>query len=289
MQIQMPPPQSSPGDRGRRLSSCIFAAVVLTQSAIADGIPEHISAAVADTSRPETDRQRDIDRRPAEIIAFAGLNPGDKVADFMPGKGYFTRIFCKAVGETGHVYAVAVPPVTPGTTAPAPVAETPAGSCTNVTASILRSRSYPAPELHSDSDDPGWVYQYYASRLPAESFYVPEPLDLIWTAENYHDLHNSRFGSPDMTYVDKALLSMLKPGGILIVEDHAAQAGSGTRDTEKLHRIDPEQVKKEAAIAGFEFVGESDVLRHADDPHTAKAHEMHDKTDRFLLKFRRPE
>lgn len=111
---------------------------------------------------------------------------------------------------------------------------------------------------------------------------------MIWTSENYHDLHNKSFGSPNMMLVDQALLAALKPGGILMIEDHAAAAGSGARDTDTLHRIDPEQVKKEVIAAGFVFVGASTVLRGKEDPHTAKAHEMHDKTDRFLFKFRKP-
>jgi len=90
-----------------------------------------------------------------------------------------------------------------------------------------------------------------------------------------------------MLAVNKALFAALKPGGILIIEDHAA-ARSGTRDTETLHRIDPKQVKKEVTAAGFKLVGESNLLRNSQDPHTAKAHEMHDKTDRFLFKFSKP-
>jgi predicted methyltransferase len=91
-----------------------------------------------------------------------------------------------------------------------------------------------------------------------------------------------------MLLVNKALLQALKPGGILMIEDHAAAPGSGARDTETLHRIDPEQVKREVLAAGFEFVGASEVLRNAADPHTSTAHEMHDQTDRFLFKFRKP-
>lgn len=256
----------------------------------ADDIPQYISAAVANPNRPDIDRQRDADRKPAEVIAFAGLKPGDKVADFLPGKGYFTKIFCKVVGDAGHVYAVSVPPISAANNAAIadsgmqPISD----DCTNVTASTLRPRSFPAPELHSDSDDPGWVYEYWAQRLPVESFVSAEPLDMIWTAENYHDLHNKRFGSPRMSWVNSALLIALKPGGVLIVEDHAAQAGSGARDTETLHRIDAQQVKEELIAAGFEFIGESKVLHNADDPHTSKAHGMHDKTDRFLFKFRKP-
>jgi predicted methyltransferase len=263
-------------------------AIAIFTTATNAAIPTDISSAVADPSRPATDRERDADRKPAEVIAFAGLKRGDKVADFMPGRGYFTKIFCSVVGDLGHVYAISIPRATPSTASSTQVQPAAPDSCTNVTASVLRSRNFPAPELHSDSDDPGWVYEYYQPRLPAESFVAPEPLDMIWTSENYHDLHNPGFGSPNMQWVNTALLLALKPGGILIVEDHAAQSGAGARDTATLHRIDVEQVKKEVIDAGFLFVGESPLLRNADDPHTAKAHEMHDKTDRFLLKFRRP-
>jgi predicted methyltransferase len=277
--------------------------LLVVQTALADPIPAYIEAAVADPSRPDADRQRDSDRKPAEVAEFAGIKPGDKVADFMPGRGYFTRIFCKVVGDAGHVYAIAVPrpataPPAQGSSSPstppqsasttATIAEPAGQACTNVTTSSLKTRLHPAPELHSDNGDPGWVYEYWASSPAAENFVAPEPLDMIWTSENYHDLHNKAFGSPDMLLVNKALLAGLKPGGILMIEDHAATVGSGARDTASLHRIDAEQVKREVIEAGFVFVGESKVLRHTDDPHTVKAHDMHDKTDRFLLKFRKP-
>ena len=252
----------------------------------AETIPAYISAAVGHSRRPDSDRERDVNRKPAEVIAFAGMKPGDKVADFMPGRGYFTRIFCGVVGDSGHVYAISVPRNPP--VEPPPAAESPDRSCTNVTASTLENQRRPAPELWSASDDPGSVYEYWSFTSAAELFAAPEPLDVIWTSENYHDLHNKRFGSPAMLAVNTALLNALKPGGILIVEDHAAAAGSGARDTETLHRIELAQVKKEVTAAGFVFVAQSKVLHNKSDPHTAKAHEMHDKTDRFVLKFRRP-
>jgi predicted methyltransferase len=289
------------------LSCATLTILVLSQSAIADAIPDYISAAVAYPTRPEADRQRDADRKPAEVIAFAGLKPGDKVADFLPAAGYFTRIFCDVVGDAGRVYAISVPHDRPTGVLPVrkedakrdakgkapaaveePASEPLGATCTNVTANVLQSRNFPAPEFHSDSDDPGWVYDYYQSRLPVESFVAPEPLDMIWISGSYHALHNKDFGSPNLVHVGTALLSALKPGGILMIEDHAAKAGSGARHTAALHRVDPEQVRKEAIAAGFEFIGESDALRRADDPQTTNAHAMHDKADRFLLKFRKP-
>jgi len=74
-------------------------------------IPEYIKAAVAEPTRPDRDRQRDADRKPEQVIAFAGIKPGDRIGELMPGGGYFTRIFCRVAGPSGHVYAVGVGPV----------------------------------------------------------------------------------------------------------------------------------------------------------------------------------
>jgi predicted methyltransferase len=82
----------------------------------------------------------------------------------------------------------------------------------------------------------------------------------------------------------------LKPGGIYLVLDHAAEAGSGARDTKTLHRIDPEAVKKEVLAAGFVLAGSSDLLRQPSDAHAVKVFDpaVRGKTDQFILKFRKP-
>jgi predicted methyltransferase len=235
-------------------------AVLADRASTPEPVPAYVETVLADPSRPDADRQRDAtgaagavtspagNRKPAELIAFASIKPGDKVADFMPDGGYFTRIFCKVVGDTGHVYVIGVTRL-----AMAPEA---AGACHNVTTSNLKSRLVPAPELHDDSD-PGYVYEYWSSSPAAENFTAPEPLDVIWTSGNYHDLRSKAFGSPDMSRVNTALFAALKPGGLLLIEDH---------------RIAVRQVRQEVTQAGFEFVGE-----------------LHDGADkRTVLKFRKP-
>ncbi|HEY5020565.1 MAG TPA: hypothetical protein VII17_06070, partial [Steroidobacteraceae bacterium] len=220
-------------------------------------IPQDISFAVASKDRPASDRERDANRKPELVIAFAGIKPGQNIGELMPGKGYFTRIFCQIVGRKGHVYTIGITPVVkrdppPDAAVPAP-ADNP---CTNVSA---------------DSQS-------------AADFSLPNNLDVVWTSENYHDLHNAYFGKPDMKAFDSVIFKALKPGGVFIVEDHVAAAGSGARDTETLHRIDPELVKQEVMSVGFVFEGASEALHNEGDTHEAKVFDLKGRSDKFLFK-----
>lgn len=228
-------------------------------------IPKPIAAAVADPARPEADRNRDANRKPAECLAFAGIKPGQTVADLLPGGGYFTRLFSVAVGPKGHVYAVA-PPKRPTAAADAPE---------------------PSAAVKTIAADPHYSNVSVLVLRPAD-FALPAPVDMIWTSQNYHDLHNAQ--NLDIAAFNKAVFNALKPGGVFVVLDHAAEAGSGARDTSTLHRIDPEAVKKEVLAAGFQFEGESPVLHNSEDPHTAPVFDpgIRGKTDQFILKFRKP-
>jgi predicted methyltransferase len=239
-----------------------------TGAQAASGIPKPIAAAVADPARPDADRKADADRKPDESVAFAGLKPGQKVADLLPGGGYFTRIFSAVVGPTGHVFAVA----------PAPRPDAPAGAPDRAAA----VKAIAADPHYSNVS----VSQVAFATLTTLA--LPEPVDLVWTSRNYHDLHN--IPNADVGAIDKAIFDALKPGGVYIVLDHAAEKGSGFRDTSTLHRVDPEAVKKEVVAAGFKFEGQSEILRNPNDPHTAKVFDasVQGKTDQFILKFRKP-
>jgi len=234
------------------------------------------------------DRQTGIERAHAESAEFAELRTGHRVAVFLPANNVVTQMLCKAVGNTGHVYAVVAPSAARGAREPL-IDYFASDSCTNVTALTLHSRNYPAPELYNSSDDPGAVYEYWEQRLPIESFVAPQPLDMIWIADSYQDLRSARFGSPNMMWVNSAFLKALKSGGVLIVEDYliednAAASGSSVK---KLRHNNSDQVKTEVIAAGFEFIAESKAIHSDDDPHAPKTYKTH-RTDRFLLKFRKP-
>lgn len=239
------------------------AALMLAADANAAPVPAYIAAAVSDSARPDADVKRDADRKPAQMLIFAGIKPGTKVMDMIPGGGYFTRLFAKAVGPKGWVYA------------------------------------YQPSELDSffkNGKKPG-IFAVAADytnvsviHAPINALVAPEQLDVVWTSQNYHDLHDPFFAPADTAVINKQIYAALKPGGIYIVLDHAAQKGSGLRDTDTLHRIDEEAVKKEVEAAGFKLVGASMVLCNPDDPHTANVFDksIRGHTDQFILKFRKP-
>lgn len=239
------------------------AAITVSAGAVEHKISANIAAAVANPNRPEADRARDANRKPADCLAFAGVKPGDRVADIIPGTGYFTKLFSKAVGPKGYVYAYI----------PSELDD------------LYRKHGIKVPPP-ADPNYPNVSYIH----APIEKFVTPEKLDIAWTSQNYHDLHNKEFGSPDMKAFNKVVYDSLKPGGVFIVLDHAAEKGSGVRDTDTLHRIDEDTVKKEVEAAGFKLVAESDVLRNPEDTHTKKVFDpsIRGKTDQFILKFRKP-
>jgi predicted methyltransferase len=247
--------------------AAVFAATVLLGSTIAGAaaVPANIAAAVADSNRPDADKTRDANRKPAETLTFAGIKPGAQVAELLPGGGYFTRLFSKAVGSSGHVYAVV----------PAPFADAPADAPDF------------AARVKAIAADPNYANVSVVVE-PFSQLGVPAPVDLVFTAQNYHDLHN--FPGLDVGVFNKMVFDDLKPGGIYLIIDHAAEAGSGGRDTKALHRIDPKTVKAEVTAAGFVFVGGSEVLHQAGDDHTLKVFDpaIRGKTDQFILKFRKP-
>jgi predicted methyltransferase len=237
-----------------------------TASRAADPIAsDTIAAAIADPARPATDTMRDANRKPAQTLAFAGVKPGDKVADYAAGVGYFTRLFSGVVGPNGHVYA-----------------SVPSGlfKFSNIVKGIAEVQTYAASHPN--------VTVTFASALGAARY--PEKLDLFWISQNYHDLHDSFMGPVDMAAFNRAVYAALKPGGVYIVLDHVAAPGSPANVTETLHRIEPSTVRREVEAAGFRFEGESSVLANPADPHTAGPFNpsIQGRTDQFILKFRKP-
>jgi predicted methyltransferase len=228
-------------------------------SVLSAGAAWAASAAVSDPSRPAADVARDAARKPDDMLTFSGLKQGDVVLELLPGGGYFTRIFSKQIGPSGHLYA-AVPDAKSADAEPAAAAIAAEPGYSNITV------------------------------VPIQPLPTMPPLDMIWTSWNYHDLHLTRINA-NMAAVDKGWLALLKPGGVVVIVDHAALPGAPAAATaDNLHRIDPAIVKAEMTAAGFVFDGESTVLANPADPHTALVFDpsIRGKTDQFVYRFRKP-
>ena len=220
-----------------------------------------IKKAVENQSRPEKDRQRDIDRRPFEVMLFSGIKSGDVVADIGSAGGYYTRILSDIVGPNGHVY----------------------GFNGKEFARIFKSGN-PTDPIAEERDNVSSVMGTFNSPV------FSEPLDVAIIILIYHDTHLSQLNI-NSEAMNNALFDALKPGGTLIVVDHKAEAGSGLRDVDKFHRIDQLLVKQEVESAGFLFIAESDVLNHPSDMHNTMVMmpALRGKSDRFIFKFIKPE
>jgi predicted methyltransferase len=242
----------------RILTAALFATCVLCAPALAQSVAPAIAAAVADSARPDTDKERDATRKPAETLAFVGVKPGMVVAELGPGRGYYTRLLAKAVGPTGKVYAIA-------TNAQA---ARPGG----LDALNALAAAYPNIKVVT---------------VDFPTMMLPEKADLFWTTENYHDFHNGP--TADVPALDKAVFNNLKPGGTFYVEDHSAAAGAGLAAASKLHRMDEAVAKSELTAAGFKLDAEGDLLHStSDDRGTRNSEEGHFVTDRFMLRLKRP-
>jgi len=258
----------------RSISIALLAALSLPGAALAQTpqanhmhavyyVPPYVRAAVADPARAQ-DASNDARRKITDVMVFSEVRPGQKVLELIPGTGYFTRVFSSIVGAQGHVYAL-----------------------------------WPNEYAKEDADDVAATQKIAADphysnvtllRQPAAQLSVPEPVDIVFTSQNYHDYPDAFMGKVDPVAFDKQVYAALKPGGLFVVIDHVAPAGSGMADTDTLHRIDPEIVKKQVESVGFVFAGESNVLRNPKDPHTIKVFDssIRGHTDQFMFRFRKP-
>jgi predicted methyltransferase len=222
-----------------------------------------IAAAVASPDRPVADSSRDAARKPAAVLAFSGIKPGDVVADIVPGKGYFTRLFSKLTGPQGKVFAV-------------------------VPAEFLSKMPTGADAVNAIAASPAFANVTMVA-TPTAKLAVPQAVDVAWTSLNYHDVYGF-FGPEQAAAMDRAVFAMLRPGGIFVVIDHSGLPGSSATAPTTLHRIDEATVKAQVLAAGFVLAAESDMLRNPADPRTIAvfAPEIRGHTDQFVLKFRKP-
>jgi len=222
---------------------------------------DELSELLAKPERAEQDRTRDAGRKPAEVVAFLGIQPGMTVMDLIAGGGYYTEVLSLAVGPTGKVYAQ-------NTQRSLQVRQ--GANAKEIEARLANGRLANVERLDKDFAGLGLA---------------PESLDAAVTALNYHDIYNGAGEASAIQFL-RLIQGLLEPGGVLGIVDHIGDAGN---DNAQLHRVELAKVRQAAEQLGFEIEA-SEILRNPEDDHTKSVFDpsIRGKTDRFVLKLRKP-
>ncbi len=219
---------------------------------------------LAAPDRSQEDRALDEGRRPAEMFAFAGVQPGMRVAEIGAWKGYTAELLARAVAPNGTVYAEDPP------------------EFDKYTKDTWAERAKRGPFARIVR-----VARPYDDPLPPET---AGTLDAVFVILFYHDMVWLKV---DRAKMNAAIFRALKPGGTLVVADHSARPNEGVTVAKSLHRIEESVVRDELTKAGFVLTAETDLLRHPEDTHDWSASDeapadKRGKSDRFVLRFKRP-
>jgi len=239
----------------------VEAAVAESAPLSADQIPKPIKDACA-ADRPADDKKLDAGRQPEQMLAFFGIAPGMQVADIFAGGGYTTELLSRVVGPTGKVYSQNIPfPEKFKKVGETWDARLKKSELSNV---VRVQKPFDAPDL-----------------LPVP----PNSLDAVVMNMNYHDLVLFKM---DRANVNAVVFKALKPGGFYDIVDHSAKDGTGIQNV-SLHRIDEKFLISDIEKAGFKLAAASSALRHPDDDRTWNVFKKRGETDRFMLKFVKPQ
>ncbi|MGA0805410.1 MAG: class I SAM-dependent methyltransferase [Pseudohongiellaceae bacterium] len=227
-----------------------------SHAGFAQAIPDYVQAAVASSERSPEMTARDVNRKPAELLVLSGVKPGDTVVEFGGFGQYFTTLLSSVVGASGKVMVYDLP---------------------------YTERFAGEPSRAFDTAHDNSTYEL----VDYNTMTLPSGVDAVFNVLYYHDLPLNQI---DTAALNKKIFDALKPGGVFFIVDHNAEAGSGTRDVEKLHRIDPAVIREEVQAAGFVLAEASDLLANPDDDHTQMVFTdgTRGHTDQSVFKFVKP-
>lgn len=221
-----------------------------------------LNQALASPSRPEADRGQDVNRKPAQLMHFFGVEKGMTAVDVIGESGYLTEVLAITVGSSGKVYLQN----------PSVVMQLQGGAIARAIQVRLADNRLPNV-VRVDGDLPNAIV-------------TPDSVDFAITAKNLHDVF-IRGGAPAAAGFMKSIFTVLKPGAVLGVIDHVGNEGG---DNTKLHRMTRQQAIDVATATGFVVEAQSDLLANAADDHTKPVFDptLQGRTDQFVLRLRKP-
>jgi predicted methyltransferase len=220
------------------------------------GIPDYVRKAVESPDRPKQMVVRDAARKPGEVLALAGIRPGNRVLELGAYGLYYTTLLSNIVGEKGMVYMLDLP---------------------------FSEEQFGPPARAFVATHPNTQY----SAVDYNKIELPRSIDLVFSVLNYHEMLRT---GVETTVFHSKLFKAMKPGATYLIIDHNANLGYDVRKTLPLHRLDPKEIRQAVQAAGFQLVTDSRLLEHLDDDHTwdVLTDGKRDMTDQTIFVFRKP-
>lgn len=244
-----------------------FGFIVFSCSEDSNVVDDLYASALSNPERPMKDRERDKNRKPDQVLSFFNVKPGDRVLDLFSSNGYYVEILNSIVGDDGRVIA-------------------------------HNNQSYLSYETDAIEK------RYQGGRLEnvdrydveANDIDLPEGfVDIAIMILSFHDLfyqpEDKSWPTIDEEKFLGAVFKALKKGGLVGIVDHVAPKGSDQTSGNVTHRISRDIVKNKMSAAGFVFSGETDILKNSEDDGARSMWEesIRGKTDRFVMRFRKPD
>jgi predicted methyltransferase len=222
--------------------AAILSSVVVGTMALSPAIAKDkdLEKAIASAHRSANFVARDAARHPQAVLEFAGIKPNMTVVEIGPGGGYWTEILAPYLKDKGTYF-------------------------TTVPAKAGGERAVKAAETWQSKLDANKAV--YGNVKTAEfgrdvTDIVPAgTADMVLTFRNVHNWMSA--GTVDDAFA--AFAKALKPGGILLVEEHRA-----SNDKPQDPKAANGYVREDYTIAlgekaGLKFVGKSEVLANPKD------------------------
>jgi predicted methyltransferase len=245
----------------------LVSTLLLVASMAAAEHHESIADAIANEHRSDSNRERDGDRNPDQVLSFIDLESGDVVLDWGSGGGYWAELFAAQAGADGKVYA-----------------QQRAGE-------RYESRKAALVEQYAPFGNVELLPTATGEAIPLDD----NAVDTVMLSYIYHHMHYADGSGEAFPDSSAALvgefLRVLKPGGTFIVIEHAAVDGSGRAESAAWHRTPPDTATADITGVGFDYAGDAPGIFH--NPNDDRMNNWNEaglrgNTTSFVHKYRKP-